>query len=99
MSYSTGEIAELCGATVRTVQYYDREGLLKPERFSEGGRWLYGEEGLKTLHLNSENGFLPHIRRKHASLPARIAERKTTTRKHIPSKGVRGAISRPVNFI
>lgn len=38
MSYSTGEIAELCGVTVRTVQYYDREGLLKPERFSEGGR-------------------------------------------------------------
>ena len=29
MSYSTGEIAELCGVTVRTVQYYDREGLLK----------------------------------------------------------------------
>ncbi len=38
MSYSTAEIAELCGATVRTVQYYDREGLLKPERFSEGGK-------------------------------------------------------------
>lgn len=51
MSYSTGQIAELCGVTVRTVQYYDREGLLKPEGFSEGGRRLYGEEGLKTLQL------------------------------------------------
>lgn len=51
MSYSTGEIAELCGVTVRTVQYYDREGLLKPESFSEGGRRLYGEESLKTLQL------------------------------------------------
>ena len=51
MSYSTGELAELCGVTVRTVQYYDREGLLKPEGFSEGGRRLYGEKGLKTLQI------------------------------------------------
>lgn len=51
MSYSTGEIAELCGVTVRTVQYYDREGLLKPEGFSEGGRRLYSEDSLKTLQI------------------------------------------------
>lgn len=51
MSYSTGELAELCGVTVRTVQYYDREGILKPESFSEGGRRLYGEKGLKTLQI------------------------------------------------
>lgn len=51
MSYSTGEIAELCGVSVRTVQYYDREGLLKPDGFTEGGRRLYGEESLKTLQV------------------------------------------------
>lgn len=51
MSYSTGEIAELCGVTVRAVQYYDREGLLKPEGYSEGGRRLYGDESLKTLQI------------------------------------------------
>lgn len=51
MSYSTGEIAELCGVTVRTVQFYDREGLLKPDSHSEGGRRLYGEESLKTLRI------------------------------------------------
>lgn len=51
MSYSTGQLAELCGVTVRAVQYYDREGLLKPEGYSEGGRRLYGEEGLKTLQI------------------------------------------------
>lgn len=51
MSYSTGEIAELCGVSVRTVQFYDREGLLKPDAFSEGGRRLYGEESLKTLQI------------------------------------------------
>lgn len=51
MSYSTGEIAELCGVSVRTVQYYDKEGLLKPDGYSEGGRRLYGEESLKTLQV------------------------------------------------
>lgn len=51
MSYSTGELAELCGTTVRTVQYYDREGLLKPDGFSEGGRRLYNDESLKTLQI------------------------------------------------
>lgn len=51
MSYSTGEIAKLCGVTVRTVQYYDGEGLLKPDEFTEGGRRLYGEKSLKTLQL------------------------------------------------
>lgn len=51
MSYSTGELAELCGVTVRTVQFYDREGLLKPEGFSEGGRRLFGDDGLKTLQI------------------------------------------------
>lgn len=51
MAYSTGEIAELCGVTVRTVQYYDKEGLLKPESYSEGGRRLYGEASLKTLQM------------------------------------------------
>lgn len=51
MSYSTGELAELCGTTVRTVQFYDREGLLKPDGFSEGGRRLYNDESLKTLRI------------------------------------------------
>ena len=51
MSYSTGEIAALCQVIVRTVQFYDKEGLLKPETRSEGGRRLYGEDGLKTLQM------------------------------------------------
>lgn len=51
MSYSTGEIAELCGVTVRTVQFYDRENLLKPDGISEGGRRLYSENSLKTLQI------------------------------------------------
>ncbi len=36
--YTTGEIAKLCGITVRTVQYYDTRGILTPSALSEGGR-------------------------------------------------------------
>ena len=34
--YTTGEIAKLCGVTVRTVQYYDTRGILIPSELSEG---------------------------------------------------------------
>ena len=36
--YTTGELAKLCGVTVRTVQYYDTRGILIPSELSEGGR-------------------------------------------------------------
>ncbi|NLK75609.1 MAG: MerR family DNA-binding transcriptional regulator [Clostridiales bacterium] len=29
-TYSTGEIAKLCNVSVRTVQYYDKEDIIKP---------------------------------------------------------------------
>ncbi len=45
--FTTGELAKLCNVSVRTVQYYDREGILKPSKFSEGGRRIYTEEDLK----------------------------------------------------
>ena len=38
--YTTGEVAKLCGVTVRTVQYYDTRGILAPSELSEGGRRL-----------------------------------------------------------
>lgn len=49
--YTTGEIAKLCGVTVRTVQYYDTRGLLVPSKLSEGGRRLYSEEDLKMMQI------------------------------------------------
>ena len=49
--YTTGEMAKLCGVTVRTVQYYDGRGILVPSELSEGGRRLYSEENLKRLKL------------------------------------------------
>lgn len=49
--YTTGEIAKLCGVSVRTVQYYDTRGILVPNELSEGGRRLYSEEDLKTMKI------------------------------------------------
>ena len=49
--YTTGEIAKLCGVSVRTVQYYDSRGILIPGDFSEGGRRLYSESDLKKLKI------------------------------------------------
>ena len=49
--YTTGEMAELCGVTVRTVQYYDTRGILVPSELSEGGRRLYTEEDLRLLRV------------------------------------------------
>ncbi len=47
--YTTGELAKLCGVSVRTVQYYDNRGILTPTELSEGGRRLYSEQDLKRM--------------------------------------------------
>lgn len=49
--YTTGEIAKLCGVSVRTVQYYDTRKLLVPSALSEGGRRLYSEEDVKRMKI------------------------------------------------
>ena len=49
--YTTGEIARLCGITVRTVQYYDTRDILIPDKLSEGGRRLYSENNLRTMKI------------------------------------------------
>ena len=47
--YTTGEIAKLCGVSVRTVQYYDTRGILVPSELSEGGRRLYSDVDLDRM--------------------------------------------------
>lgn len=47
---TVGELARKMGATVRALQYYDREGLLKPSARSEGGRRLYTKKDMIRLH-------------------------------------------------
>lgn len=49
--YTTGEIAKLCGVSVRTVQYYDTRGILTPSELSEGGRRLYSEDDYKRMKI------------------------------------------------
>lgn len=43
-----GELAKKTGVTVRTLQYYDRVGLLKPT-LSEGGRRMYSRDDILKL--------------------------------------------------
>lgn len=49
--YTTGEIAKLCGVTVRTVQYYDTRGILTPSELTDGGRRLYSEDDVRKLNI------------------------------------------------
>ena len=47
---TVGEAAKKMGVTVRTLQYYDKKGLLSPSAESVGGRRLYTDKDLVTLH-------------------------------------------------
>jgi len=47
---TVGEVAKRMGTTVRTLQYYDKEGLLSPSAESEGGRRLYSDKDVVKLH-------------------------------------------------
>ncbi len=47
---TVSEMAKKMGVTVRTLQYYDKAGLLSPSAESEGGRRLYTDKDLVTLH-------------------------------------------------
>lgn len=49
VTYSTGELARLAKVSVRTVQYYDKCGILPPTSLSEGGRRIYTESDLHVL--------------------------------------------------
>ena len=47
---TVGELAKKMGTTVRTLQYYDKEGVLSPSAESEGGRRLYTDKDIFKLH-------------------------------------------------
>lgn len=76
---TVGEVAKKMGVTVRTLQYYDKEGLLSPSAESEGGRRLYTDKDLITLHqilaLKSLGFSLEDIKQRLISLdtPAEVA--------------------------
>ena len=43
------EVSELTGVSIRTLQYYDRIGLLHPAEYTEAGYRLYDDTALETL--------------------------------------------------
>ena len=47
---TVGEVAKKMKTTVRTLQYYDKEGILAPSAESEGGRRLYTDKDIIMLH-------------------------------------------------
>lgn len=57
--YKIGDVADLVGTTIRTIRFYEEEGLLQPSR-TEGGTRLYNERHIarlkSILHL-AANGF------------------------------------------
>ncbi|QNK42111.1 MerR family transcriptional regulator [Caproicibacter fermentans] len=65
--FTIGELSELVGVTVRTLQYYDRTGLLKA-MLSEGGRRMYTRDDViklqQILFLKSFGFSLEEIERK-----------------------------------
>lgn len=44
------ELANLTGTSVRTLQYYDKVGLLPPAAYTDAGYRLYNEQSLEHLH-------------------------------------------------
>ncbi|MDO4296461.1 MAG: MerR family transcriptional regulator [bacterium] len=42
--YTTGEFAKKANVSVRTIRYYDKQGLLKPSKINDAGYRLYSDE-------------------------------------------------------
>ena len=67
-----GELAKIANITVRTLQYYDKEGLFSPSALSEGGFRLYSGEDIAKLArvlLLKQLGFgLAEIKKRLSSL-------------------------------
>lgn len=80
---TVGELAKKLGTTVRTLQYYDKEGIFSPSSQSEGGRRLYTDKDLVKLHqilsLKSLGFSLDKIKNSLNSLetPADVADTLT----------------------
>ncbi len=47
---TVGDVAKKMNVSVRTLQYYDKEGLFTPSAESEGGRRLYTDKDMIQLH-------------------------------------------------
>lgn len=52
MIYTTGELAKNCNVSVRTVQYYDQKGLLKPDKVENKRRYFSEAAKVKLEMIN-----------------------------------------------
>lgn len=49
--YTSGDLARATGNTVRTIRFYEEEGLLEPTEVSDGGHRRYTDDDLERLNL------------------------------------------------
>ena len=47
--YTSGEFARRANVTIRTIRFYDKQGILKPSKVSEAGYRLYTDEDFGRL--------------------------------------------------
>lgn len=89
---TVGEAAKEMGVTVRTLQYYDKIGLLPPSGESAGGRRLYTHKDLIKLHqilsLKSLGFSLDDIRKRLIPLdtPADVARALSSQEENLRQK-------------
>lgn len=50
--YNVTQFAKLIGCSVKTLQRWDREGILKPETRTKTNRRLYSDNQIKQLNSN-----------------------------------------------
>lgn len=88
---SAGAFAKRVGVSVRTLQYYDKIGLFKPNAYSEAGRRLYSEQDfarfqqivtLKLIGLSLEDikGLLTT---NHAQIPSMLNHQKQALKQKV----------------
>ncbi len=90
-NYSTGELAKLCNVTTRTIQYYDRKGILKPARFTEGNRRLYTEEQQQTV-LNKISNIQHYVSDESKSPISHLKDIENVMSKSVEMKSIRRSI-------
>ncbi|MBO3065413.1 MULTISPECIES: MerR family transcriptional regulator [Staphylococcus] len=49
--YQTGELAKQCDVSIRTIQYYDRKGLLTSTKTEQNGRRVFDDQSKQDLEI------------------------------------------------
>ena len=49
--YQTGELAKQCDVSIRTIQYYDRKGLITSTKTEQNGRRVFDEQSKQDLEI------------------------------------------------